>query len=553
MKKTDIQFSNPGIVLGFIIVVINLSIYLQTLGFDFVWDDNQYLLINTHIHQGLTGAGIKWAFTIQNGLSYWHPMAFISHMLDFQLFGFNSAGHHLSNVIIHTANSILLFVVLRFMTKRLWLSFLVAALFSIHPINVESVAWVAERKNILSTFFFFLTILIYYRYTQKREVFLYILAIATFTLGLLAKPAIVSLPIILLIIDFWPLNRFKGNFNRAEFGRLIREKIPFVIMSCLSFLVTLLSVKNISQHAAGGDTNALYSAAVVPISLRISNALVSYVKYIGKYFFPSNLACYYPFPAAIPFWQTAGALLLLFFISYVCVRNIRQRPYLLAGWLWFCVTLLPASGIIQSGLWPEMADRWAYIPFIGLSIMTFWGISELVEKKNSYLLSIAFITCIAMAGYSTNYYLRFWQNEVTLYQHAIDSTTNNVFMKRNLSKVLANQGNYLQNDGKLDEAKDKFISAISIYPGNKDGYNGLGVNYMLRGKKSEAIENFQKALAIDQDYVLAIINLGIAYFNSNSPNQALVCFQKAVELDPSNKRALNSLNKITETINTQPR
>ncbi len=334
MKKTDIQFSNPGFILGFIIVVINLGIYLQTLGFDFVWDDNQYILMNTHIHQGLTGAGIKWAFTIQNGLSYWHPMAFVSHMLDFQLFGSNSARHHLSNVIIHTANSILLFVVLRFMTKRLWLSFLVAALFSLHPINVETVAWVAERKNILSTFFFLLTILIYYGYTQKKKAFLYAMAIATFTIGLLSKPAIVSLPIILLILDFWPLNRFKGKFNRADFSKLIAEKVPFALMSCMSFLITLHSVKNLSHHTAGGDTNALYSAAVVPISLRISNALVSYVKYIDKYFFPLA-GMLLPIPAVIPFWQIGSGISPPSFITYVCVRNMRHRPYLLADfWSW---------------------------------------------------------------------------------------------------------------------------------------------------------------------------------------------------------------------------
>jgi len=200
-----------------------------------------------------------------------------------------------------------------------------------------------------------------------------------------------------------------------------------------------------------------------------------------------------------------------------------------------------------------MADRWAYIPFIGLSIMTFWGISELADKKNSYLAPIVFIPCIAMAGFSTNYYLKYWQNESTIYRHAIDSTNNNIFMKRNLSKVLANQGNYLQDNGKLDEAKDKFINSISIYPDNKDGYNGLGVNYMLRGNKEAAIGYFQKALAIDKDCVLAIINLGIAYFDRNNPSKSLVYFQKAVELDPNNKLASNNLNKITEIINNRPR
>ncbi len=201
----------------------------------------------------------------------------------------------------------------------------------------------------------------------------------------------------------------------------------------------------------------------------------------------------------------------------------------------------------------EMADRWAYIPFIGLSIMIFWGISELADKKNIYLASIVFIPFIVMAGYSTNYYLKYWQNESILYKHAIDSTNNNIFMQLNLSKVLANQGNSLQNNGKLDEAKDRFISAISIYPDNTDGYNGLGVNYMLRGNNASAIANFQKSLAIDKDYVLAIINLGIAYYDSKNPNQALVYFQKAVELDPNNKLALSNLNKLTEIIKTQPR
>jgi tetratricopeptide (TPR) repeat protein len=556
-KKTHKPFyvTHPEIIICALLIIVNFITYQQALNFDFVWDDNQHIITNFQLQSGLTSEGIQWAFKIQNGLTYWHPLTFISHMLDIQLFGLNPAGHHLINILIHTANSVLLFFILRLMTGSLWRSAFVAGLFAIHPLNIESVAWISERKNILSTFFWLLTMLAYYWYSQKETLSRYFLVFIVFGLGLLAKPMLVSLPLVLLLLDFWPLNRYQAKIQANNSGneipvffsktfsttliKLVIEKIPFAVIAYLSYLITSLSMAKVSI-----DDQFFVPTSMISMSLRVSNAFVSYIKYILKLIWPANLACYYPFPMTIPLWQVIGSACLLILITLFCAKNFRKKPYFLIGWLWFCVTMAPVSGIIQAGVWPEMADRWAYVPFIGLFIIIAWGISDITKEKSYLAILIIFSLIIVLNIVVTKYYLQFWKDDVSLYSRAIQVTNNNIYMRDSLSTVLSNQGGQLQLTGKLDEAEQKFIDAILVFPNNKNSYNGLGVSLMLKGDYDGALTNFQKALKVDPDFSIAHKNIALILYQKKDVEGAIFHFKEAVRLNPNNASAKKYLKNV---------
>jgi len=342
-----------------LLAVVTFFAYVRVLKNDFInYDDNEYVTENPHIFDGLKTDGIKWAFTTTS-IGYWHPLTFISHMLDCELFGLRPWGHHLVNLLLHIANVLLLFSVLRWMTGVVWRSAFVAAVFAVHPLNVESVAWIAERKNVLSTMFWLLTIGSYWKYSKERNAGWYLLTLLLFAMGLMSKPMVMTLPFTLLLLDYWPLNRYGKNLIL-----LILEKVPFVILSIASGVITYIGQK--------------YSGAVADVRsmtlwYRVGNAIISYSKYIGKMFWPTKLAVLYPLEKDILLWKVIISAAVLAAICILVIIFIRRCKYLTVGWLWYLGTLVPVIGIVQVGN-QAMADRYAYLPLIGLFIMAAWGI-----------------------------------------------------------------------------------------------------------------------------------------------------------------------------------
>ncbi|MBU2621995.1 MAG: glycosyltransferase family 39 protein [Proteobacteria bacterium] len=376
IKKSEsinmFQKAHPAtynILIGIILFIMTFAVYRQVINHEFItFDDGIYVTDNASVKKGISLRGILWAFSLTEKYDspYWHPLTWISHMLDCQLFGLNAGMHHLTSLLLHAANSLLLFYILSSATGDLWRSAFVAALFALHPVNVDSVAWIAERKNVLSTFFWMLTMLSYVFYTRRPNILRYCVLILFFVLGLLSKPMLVTLPFVLLLFDYWPLERFdlKQSGLHKKILYLVLEKLPFFIISSYSVYISTVSLKL---------TRNIISTDYVPMQLRLENAIVSYAAYIGKMVWPSGLSIYYPFPASIAVWKIIASLILLVSVTIFVLFKMRRFRFLGTGWFWFIGTLIPVSGIVQGGLWPEMADRWAYVPYIGLFVIISWG------------------------------------------------------------------------------------------------------------------------------------------------------------------------------------
>ncbi len=390
-KKRNYFKTRKDLLVCLLLGFITFAVYCQVINHEFIsLDDDLYVTENQHILEGITLQSVAWAFNFSDKEeTYWHPLTWLSHNLDCQLYGLNSGMHHLTSLIIHMANAILLFLLFNRMTGELWKSAFVAAIFSLHPINVDSVAWVAERKNVLSTFFWILTMLSYVHYTVRPGIYKYLLTLFVFALGLLAKPMLVTLPCVLILIDYWPLGRILHS-QTASFSRLIIEKIPFFLLSFASIFLSTSSLKG---------TTAVISMIQRPMDLRIANALVSYVSYIGKMIWPQGLAVNYPFPATVPIWESVCAGLFLILVSLLVFISIKRMPYLTIGWLWFIGTLVPVIGLMQVGYWPALADRFAYVPFIGLFVMVAWGVPDLFvrwrfKERSLVLIAAVFLSII---------------------------------------------------------------------------------------------------------------------------------------------------------------
>jgi Flp pilus assembly protein TadD len=450
-------------------------------------------------------------------------------MLDVELYGMEAGRHHLINVLLHIASTLMLFLTLIRMTGEPWRSAFVAALFALHPINVESVAWIAERKNVLSTFFWMLTLLAYAVYHERPGMFRYLTVLFVFTMGLLAKPMLVTLPFVLMLMDYWPLNRIRFQPPiRDSFGlafRLILEKVPLLILSGLSVYFSMASVKGI------GNGITLQS---IPLMLRIENALISYLIYIGKLIWPANLAVFYPYPVRIPLWQALGALAVLMVISVGVIRALRKFPYLGVGWMWYLGTFTPVIGLMQAGLWPQMADRWAYVPFIGLFIMIAWGGAELLSRwrHKRFWVSIAagaLLTVLMVLSYIQAGY---WENSITLFSHALKITKNNALAHNNLAIVLTEHGRY-------DEAIYHANAAIDLLPNNAFAYNNLGFVFLKNHKFNDAIRNFRMAIKLYPAYTKAYYNLATALMMIGNIDTAISNYRIALDLAPDSKDILN--------------
>jgi len=558
-------------------------VYAQTLHHEFVnFDDDKYVTENPNVRGGLTVRSIKWAFTATEAAN-WHPLTWLSHIIDYQFFGLNPKWHHLVNLLFHIANALLLFWVLKYATGALWQSVFVAAAFAFHPLHVESVAWIAERKDVLSTMFWLLTMAAYVRYVRGGGVKWYMVTLFSFALGLMAKPMLVTLPFVLLLLDYWPLNRLKTQDSRLQtkklsivdcrlsifFGirHLIFEKLPFFVLSAVSSVVTFFV-----QRSAG----AVSSLEKLSLDNRIANALVSYLSYIGKMMYPAHLGVLYPYRHIGLFvWQPAAAIFTLAFITVVIIYYSRRYRYLFVGWLWYLGTLVPVIGLVQVGD-QAMADRYTYVPLTGLFIIAAWGLPELLAgwRYRKAALCISAATVLFVLSICTYHQLRYWRNNITLFEHTLAVTEDNSKIQNNLGNVLASMGrsdeaighynealrirpNYieahynlakaLQSQGRIDEAVSHFNEALSIKPDYAEAHINLGITLKSQGKLDEAISHYREALKIKPDSAEAYYNLGNALKSAGRLDEAVSNYEKALQLNPNDAEICNNMGSVLQS------
>ena len=539
------RWTVPGVCI-FLAVVIWV-VFGQTLRHEFVnYDDELYVYENPVVQKGLTWEGFRWALAYGN-IGHWHPLTWLSHMLDCQLYGLQAGGHHLTNLLLHGAAAILLFLVLRQMTGFLWRSAFVAAVFAIHPLRVESVAWVAERKDVLSAFFFMLTLWAYTRYAQAvtgdkcrvtRTVetarapglsrvtchvsLFYYLVLLFFALGLLSKNMLVTMPFVLLLLDYWPLNRLSG-FSPQVLLRRVAEKIPLFILTAASCVATAL----VPEKVTPGQ---------LPFGLRMENAVVSYVTYLWQMIHPSGLACLYPNPTNyLPLWQVAGALGLLLAISGAVFALRKTRPYLVIGWLWYVGMMIPVIGIVQISYYAH-ADRYTYLPQIGLYLLLTWAVADLCAGwRHRRVMLGGFSTIILVALiFCARTQAAYWRNSETLWNHTLASTSDNAVAHYNL-------GNVLLQKGRVNEAITQYQKALQIKPDKEEACNNLGNALLQKGNVDEAITHYQKVLQINPEFAEAHYNLGNALLQKGSVDEAIAHFQKALQINPDYADAHNNL------------
>jgi tetratricopeptide (TPR) repeat protein len=502
----------------FLLGLTTLITFGQVCRNDFInYDDTIYVTENQHVRGGLTFNNVFWAFTAAHG-SNWHPITGLSHIIDCQLFGLNPAGHHFTNLLLHIANTLLLFLVLKDMTAALWQSAFVAALFALHPLHVESVAWIAERKDVLSTTFWFLTMAAYVRYVRQRSVTWYIGTLVLFALGLMTKPMLVTLPFVLLLLDYWPLGRLTR--------QAIFEKLPFFALSVILSVITFLV-----QQKSG----AMADIDIMPLKMRFANAIVSYLRYVGKMIWPNKLAVFYPYQAdRLLFLEVAAAVLMLLGISILVIMLASRHRYLLVGWFWYLGTLVPVIGLVQVGS-QAMADRYTYIPLTGLFIIIAWGFNDILAgwRYRKIILGTAALMALLALSICTYFQLRHWRNSITLFSHAISVTSENILAQLNFGEALASKG-------KPEEAMNHYRQALRIKPDFALAHNNLGDLLLSKGKFSEAISHFRQALQAKPDFPEALNNLAWALATAKDANignltEALKFTEKACKLTEYNK------------------
>lgn len=553
--------------LGLVLAVVTLGLFWPTTGYDFVvMDDNLYVYDNPGVTQGLTLAGIKWAFTKVHA-GYWLPLTWISLMFDYSCNGLFAGGYHLTNIILHTINTLLLFQLIRRMTGALWPSAMVAALFAWHPLHLESVAWVTERKDVLSTFFLLLTLLTYSHYVEKPAAGRLILSLIFFVLGLMAKPILVTLPFLLLLLDFWPLKRLPPAASTSDrtqvqkaYLKVLAEKIPFLVISLAAGVATI-----VTQRMDGG----VVSLVKVPFPLRIANAMVSYAGYLWKAFCPVNLCAYYPLSPRIPTLTVIASMLVLVGVSYLVFRRGRQSPWLITGWLWYLIVLFPVSGLIQSG-GQAMADRFTYVPLIGIFIMVGWSADDWLAPRPSAqpwgfaIFGILLVSCMM----TTRSLLPNWHDSISLFRRVLNVTQENAFAENNMGMALSNAGksdeavfHYLESlrilpnyevahynigfelaaQGKPAAAAAHFSLLLKYRPGNEQLHNNLGAVLAQEGRLDAAIEQFQQAIKIKPNYAKPYFNYGKTLEQLGQNGPAFTNFMTALRLEPDWPEALNQV------------
>jgi tetratricopeptide (TPR) repeat protein len=511
---------------------------------DFVnYDDYHYITNNPHINKGVTLESVLWAFTTPH-FFMWHPLTSLSHILDCQFFGLNPFWHHLTNLLFHIFNTLLLFWILKKMTGEIWPSIFVAAAFALHPLNIESVAWVAERKSVLSSFFWMLTIVAYIRYSEHTGIWRYLLVILFSSLGLMAKPMVVTLPFVLLLLDYWPLDRFRwGHQNRIEDSPqakptqvssksysvwiLVREKIPLLVLSAVLSVITFIAQQ-------GGKV-----IKPIPLEVRFTNAVVSYGRYIWKMLWPNKLAVFYPHPRMIETGPLVGWAILLLCISVLALFWWRRRPWLLVGWLWYIGTLIPVIGLVQAG-GQAMADRYTYIPLIGLFIIFGWGARELAARWPLTKMAIGTCAVIALVALMlcTRLQIGHWRNSITLYEHAIKATGGSDLVHDNLGMTI------LRQKGDVEGAITHYKAALLLNPNYWHAHNNLAMAFFKLGKTDQAIKHWTKALQLKPGWPEVHNYLAGAFYMQGKTDEAIMHWTEALRLKPDWTEVSDNLNKL---------
>ncbi len=515
------------------LVLVVLAVFGQTAWFGFLnYDDNQYIYENPIVQKGLSLQGCVWASTYSE-IGHWHPMTWLTHMADCQVYGLWAGGHHITNVVLHATASVLLFLVLRTMTGALWRSAFVAAVFAVHPLRAESVAWISERKDVLSGVFFMLTLWAYVRYVRQPTRWRYAAMAALFVLGLVSKNMLVTLPFVLLLLDWWPLGRMRRSEDAQDgqesshvpFWGLVKEKIPLLLFSAGSCLATA----SVSEKLAEAER--------VPGLARMGNAVVTYIIYMRQMVFPAGLAAPYPYPhSGPPIWSVCAALALLVAITIVVVVSRRQRPYLLTGWLWYLGMLVPAIGIIQISYYSH-ADRYTYLPEIGLAMAGTWLVADMSASWKHRRVTLGILTTAVMSALMVCGYVQtsYWADGEIWWPHTLACTSSNCI-------AYLDWGDLLRARGKLDEAAARYREALAIQPHKVEILNNLGNVLAMKGQQADALAQYQKALAERPDFADTRVNLGNLLMNTNL-DEAIAEYRKALELAPDKVEIRNNLGK----------
>jgi predicted negative regulator of RcsB-dependent stress response len=511
--------SRRALAVGAALAVVTIAVYARVAGCSFInLDDNDYVTQNPRVQSGITWKGIVWAFAAGHAAN-WHPLTWLSHMLDCQLFGMNPAGHHLTSLGLHVASTLLLFRLLLRMTQALWPSAFVAAVFGLHPLHVESVAWVAERKDVLSAFFWILTTLAYVSWVEKRGTRRYLAVVGFFALGLLSKPMLVTLPFTLLLLDVWPLRRNQAPWSDPRgFVQLVREKVPLFLLAAASSIVTFL-VQRVEGGVALGEWK--------PPGLPVENAVVAYVTYLGKALVPIRLLIYYPHPVdGYSGLQVAGSELLLAAATVVAWRERNRRPWVAIGWLWFLGTLLPVIGIVQVGS-QALADRYAYVPLIGLSASVAFSAAEIARRSNTARITVAALLLLAAVAWTglTWRQVGFWEDDRTLFGHVAE-----VMPENHLAHGIL--GNVHLREHRFDEAMAEYRTALRLRPSYAQAYSNMGMVLELSGQSAEAIERYETALRWSPDLAEAHQNLGSLLASQGRLGPAIAHLEAAVKSNP---------------------
>jgi tetratricopeptide (TPR) repeat protein len=572
------HFSRQDFHIAVLLLLATLAVFSQVRSYEFVsLDDPVYISANPNVRAGLSSESMVWAFTT-NRDGNWFPLTWLSHMLVYQFFGPQSGFHHLANVLLHILSTLLLFALFRRMTGSSWRSAFVACLFALHPLHVESVAWVSERKDVLCGFFWILAIWGYLHYVERPRPGSYLLVLVPFCLGLMSKAMIITLPFVLLLLDVWPLRRIRlaksplaGKPNRkAEADRKARsvaaifwEKVPLLALSAAMSVVTY------KVQQSGG---AVVSTDWIPFGTRLGNALISYLAYVAQMVWPVRLSVFYPYPMNLPGWQVAGAAVVLAAITILALHLLRRLPYMAVGWFWYLGTLVPVIGLIQVGM-QSQADRYTYFPLIGISILAAWGVPDLLHRwpGAKFALACSTITACSACTLLTWYQIQVWQNSTSLYQHALRATPGSHMGHYGMGGVLRNQGRLeeaipyyveairlaprlasahgglggvLLSLGRVDEAIAQFSEAIRLHPDSIEDHINLGIALSTLGKVSDAIARFQEAIRINPGSANAHYNLGRAYANAGNVDEALAQFNETIRLQPDNAEAHYNLGSI---------
>jgi tetratricopeptide (TPR) repeat protein len=504
------------------LIALVLLVFAPVRHHEFLFFDDPLLVTQRpEVLRGLTWENVRWAFTNGWGCN-WHPITWLSHMLDIQLFGLDAGGHHLTSVLLHAANAVLLFLVLQLMTGQAAPSAFVAALFAVHPLHVESVAWVAERKDVLSAFFWMLTLWAYVGYARRPAAARYLAVLVLFALGLASKPMVVTLPFVLLLLDVWPLGR------TALGMRLVWEKLPLL---ALSVVVSVATVFFQQGCRAVSDLDSL------PLGLRLENALVSYVAYVAKTLWPAHLAAFYPYPRSFPAWEVAGAAAVLAGLSLLAWAS-RRRGYALVGWLWFVGTLVPVIGLVHAGE-QALADRFTYVPLVGLLLVVAWGVPDLLRgwPPRRLVLSIGAALVVAACVVVARAQVAHWRNEATVWAHALDVTAGNDLAHNNL-------GMTLMMEGRAEEARAHFAEAVRIRPDNAVAHVNLGWALATQGHPDAALAEYEEALRIDPEQPDAHFNLGLAVEKLGRGEEAIFHLEEAVRLRPDRAQSHRVLGRM---------